>query len=113
MTRSEPLLLALWLTACPVGFGITIEQPPPPPPEPPMPASFEGDADPQLEALSAPGLFRAPSIHPDLYYYEADDLWYRYWRRGWYQAFHWNGAWFPPRKVPGPLLDRTPPARDP
>lgn len=74
-----------------------------PPPEPPVPAPFAGEEVPTLELLETEGLFRAPSVDPHLYFYAPDDLWYRYWREEWYQAFRWNGAWFPPASLPEPL----------
>jgi hypothetical protein len=100
------LSLAALLAGCPTNFGISIQPPPPLPPEAPVPPAFEGDADPPLEPLAAEGLFVAPTVDRQLYYYEPDDLWYRYWRDSWYQAFRWNGAWFPPRSVPEPLRSR-------
>ena len=104
-TAGLPTLLALLLLAgCPTGFGVQVVQPPPLPPEPPMPPSFEGETAPELEPTSSAGLFRAPTVDTQLYYYAPDDLWYRQWRGKWYQAFSWNGAWFPPRQVPEPIL---------
>ncbi len=97
------LLLAAALTGCPMNFGISVQPATPARPEEPMPPAFEGEVDPPLEALSAEGLFVAPAVNPHLYYSSSDDLWYRYWRGRWYQAFRWNGAWFPPRRVPESL----------
>jgi hypothetical protein len=104
-------LLALsGLVACmiPTGFGITVVQPPPivddPHPEP-----FEGEEDPELEASPVEGLFHAPAVHEHLYYYAPDDLWYRYWKQTWFQAFLWNGGWYPPRRVPEALYRVQPP----
>jgi hypothetical protein len=102
------VLLAAFLAGCPANFGVSIQPAPPPRPEAPMPPAFEGEADPPLEPFSAEGLFLAPSVDPHLYYYGPDDLWYRYWRGRWFQAFRWNGAWFPPQRVPEPLRSSSP-----
>ena len=107
------LLATLLLFACgPTSFGIWIEPPPEFPPEPPVPEAFTGEAAPDLVPAGMEGLSRAPSVDPHLYYYAPEDLWYRYWKKSWYQAFRWNGAWFPPSSVPAALRG-GPPATSP
>jgi hypothetical protein len=91
------------------GFGITIQQQPLPA-EPPAPERLKGDAPPPLEPFSVAGLFRVLA-EPDLYYFEPEDLWYRYWRGAWYQAFFWDGAWFPAESAPEPLREGPPAPR--
>lgn len=59
-----------------------------------VPKPFEGEEPPPLEATQKAGLFHAPSLGPNVYYFEPDDLWYRFGYRRWYQAFRWNGNWF-------------------
>ena len=102
------LLIALLLIGCLTGLGVQVVQPPPLPPEPPMPSRLTGEVAPELEATSVEGLFRASAEAPHLYYYAPDELWYRYWRGKWYQAFLWNGAWFPPRRTPEALRSVAP-----
>ena len=97
------------LACMPTAFGITIQPASPPRQEPPVPEPFGGEAEPTLEPGPLKGLFQAPGVHPHLYYYAPDDLWYRYWKGGWYQAFLWNGAWYPPRRVPEALHAVQPP----
>lgn len=79
--------------------------------EPPVPAPFAGKEPPALEPTDAAGLFMAPSLAPNVYYHDREDLWYRYAYRRWYQAFRWNGNWFilgeePPEILSGRKLMR-------
>lgn len=108
MTRARaPLVLCVALAGCIQG-STWIEPPPPEPPQPPMPkpfASQPAQATPALAPTAYTGLFRAPSVSENLYYYEPDELWYRRWKGRWYQAFAWDGHWFPPRQVPQALKD--------
>ena len=98
------IVSALWLSACvPQSFGLSIEPPPPPPPEIPVPPPFKGDEPPALEPTAFPGLQAAPSVDPTLYYYEPFERWYRHALNRWYEAFAWDGHWFPPERVPEPL----------
>jgi hypothetical protein len=85
-----------------------IEPPPLPPREPPVPKPLQSDAAPKLIECGVEGILRAPELDPRLYYVEAEKLWYRYWRRRWYQAFNWDGYWFPPEHVPEGLKDGPP-----
>ena len=104
--RSFMALSGLWLLACmPGSFGVWIEPPPALPPEPPLPARFEGAEPPQLEPTEFPGLAAAPSVDPTLYYYEPFERWYRHAFNRWYEAFAWDGHWFPPERVPESLKD--------
>ncbi len=113
--RATLLAAALGCAGCVsvTDFGLWIEQPPPPAPELPAPARFSGDAPPALVTTEQPGLLRAPTLSQDLYYYEPIELWYRRWRGRWYQAFTWDGHWFPPAgKVP-PAVAAVEPASAP
>lgn len=106
--KARRLLWAALLVGCvPVGFGVWIEPAPEPPPEPPVPTRLVGDRAPELEALDEPGLYRTRA-GPALYFHEPSGLWYRYWKGSWYQAFFWNGAWFPPESVPESLREGPP-----
>jgi hypothetical protein len=102
-------LAALLLAAC--KFDMWIEPPPEPPPEPPMPAPFQGEQAPPLVATSIEGVLAAPSVDAHLYYSSAERLWYRYAKGQWYQAFRWNGHWFPPENVPAELRAGPPDLR--
>jgi len=62
--------------------------------EPPIPNPFRGDTPPELEETEAEGVMAAPSLGPNVFYVESEDLWYRYRYKRWYQAFRWNGTWF-------------------
>lgn len=93
------------LAACqPTGFGITAT-PPPEVKQPPIPSPFRGEEQPVLERTDKQGLFSAPELAPNVYFYEAEDLWYRYAYRRWYQAFRWNGSWFILEEPPEILAD--------
>ncbi len=109
-----PLVLLTGLLGCmiPTAVGITIVQPPPIIDEP-VPEPFEGEGEPRLEPPPYEGLLRAPDVHEHLYYYEPDDLWYRNWKGSWFQAFLWNGAWYPPKRVPEVLYQVQPPPETP
>jgi hypothetical protein len=94
------LAMALLATLACMDAGLWVEQPPPAPPEIPVPPRFAGGEPPALERTEHPALLHAPSLAAGLYFYEPDGLWYRRWRGRWYQAFRWDGHWFPPRRVP-------------
>lgn len=107
--RTRTLLAAALtplLAAC-MAAGVTITTPPPVR-EPPLPPRLAGETMPELVPTDRPGLLVAPSVKVPLFYYEPDELWYRFWRRRWYQAFSWNGAWFEPDRVPPPLRKGPP-----
>jgi hypothetical protein len=97
------LLMVLLAAGCSSSFDVWVQPPPIPKPEPPLPPPFEGEQAPALEATTVQGILVAPPEFENLYYSEPDGLWYRYWRSRWYQAFRWNGNWFPPEDVPAPL----------
>jgi hypothetical protein len=99
--RAAALAAALAACGC-TSAGLSVYLPPEPA-EPVVPARFAGEERPALTPTDHPGLYRAPSVDRALYYWEPDDLWYRRWHGRWYQAFDWNGAWFPPEQVPEPL----------
>jgi len=98
------LALALLITGC-VDAAVWVEPPPPTRAEPPAPKPFRAESVPALEPTTYAKLFRAPSLSENLYYYEPDELWYRRWKGRWYQAFSWDGHWFPPKQVPQVLKD--------
>ncbi len=94
------------LAACtPTGFSITAT-PTPEPKQPPIPSPFSGEEEPVLEATDKDGLHMAPGLAPNVYFYEPEDVWYRYAYRRWYQAFRWNGSWFILDEPPDVLADR-------
>ncbi len=105
-TRPAAALTLLWLAGC-VGMnaGMSVTGPPEVR-QPPVPAPFDAEGPPTLEPTDTPGLSSAPSLAPNLYYYEPDDAWYRYAYRRWYQAFRWNGNWFILDAAPEILVDR-------
>ncbi len=82
-------------------FDVWVEPASPPIVDPPLPQRLEGEA-PALLETEFEGIQIAAN-HPELYYVQAEDLWYRYWRKQWYQAFNWDGNWFPPERVPKQL----------
>ena len=96
-------LVSLSLAGCfPQAFDIWIEKPPEVV-EPPIPDKFEAGAEPELIATEVPGLRAAPTLGPHVYYFEPDERWYRYAFNRWYEAFYWDGHWFPAAKVPEAL----------
>lgn len=105
------LRVAILLAGTACSFGIRIEPPPPPPPEIPVPRPYAAPAqvtppessEIRLQPSEYPGLDRAPDIDPRLFHSRADGLWYRYWKGRWYQAFRWDGYWFPPAELPDAL----------
>jgi hypothetical protein len=105
-------LLRAWLalgtvllaTACIQVVRTTQEQEP----EPRAPDPLISMTEPKLEPTGVEGLLAAPALDPTLYYYEPDELWYRYAYKRWYQAFRWDGNWFIPDDVPKAVKDRSP-----
>jgi len=93
------LSAALLGSGC-MSAGLWVEPPPAPRAEAPTPPPFEGKQAPALVRTEHPALLAAPELSASLYFYEPDGLWYRRWRGRWYQAFTWDGHWFPPRRVP-------------
>lgn len=73
--------------------------------EAPIPSPFEGSEAPPLEPTAHPGLQKAPSLGPNVYFHPAEDLWYRWAYRRWYQAFRWDGNWFVLMETPSILAD--------
>jgi len=100
-------LLILWLCGC-AQIGIQVTEIDPPDIPPPVPTPFRGDEPPALVTTETPGLMAAPSLDPTLYYYEPHERWYRWAFNRWYEAFTWNGSWFPPATVPDALTDLRP-----
>jgi hypothetical protein len=112
-SRALALAAALGLPAC-TDFALWVE-PQPEPKEIPVPPRFEAEEAPKLVPTEHPALLSAPTLSANLYFYEPDGLWYRRWRGRWYQAFTWDGHWFPPRRVPEVVRARgastSPPAK--
>lgn len=73
------------------------------------PDPFLAPGDPDLATTDVEGLFGAPELDPNCYFYEPEKSWYRYWNRNWFQAFRWDGAWFllRPEDVPAFLRGRV------
>ena len=65
------------------------------PPDPKTPAKLEGSSPPALEATKVEGVKHALIDTPDVYYYEANERWFRFALDRWFVAFLWNGQWFP------------------
>lgn len=82
--------LGALLSAC---IAVTVT-PVEPVKEGPIPKPFAGKEPPQLIPTEIEGLFRAPSLAPNVYFHEPEEDWYRYAYRRWYKAFRWNGNWF-------------------
>ncbi len=104
------MVAILIATGCVAQFnsGRWSTAPPPAPPEMPTPDPFMADAKPDLVKTALPGLFAAPSLDTQLFYYEPHERWYRWALNRWYEAFSWDGHWFPPEKLP-PEFDRMQP----
>lgn len=68
------------------------------PPDPKTPAKLKGAQAPALEATAIPGVKRAVLDEPDVYYHEARERWFRWALEGWFEAFLWNGQWYPVEK---------------
>ena len=111
--RLRSLGLGIWLAGCiPQAMGIVIIPPPPLPPEPPVPFPFEADASPARIPTATPGLDAAPSLDPSLYYSARRERWYRWAFNRWYEAFSWDGNWFPLEDPPEELEPFTPRASE-
>ncbi len=104
MRRAALAVAGLLCGAC-VAFGITTTVQPESR-EGPIPPPFQSDEAPALAASNVEGLFRAPSLGPNVYFHEPAQLWYRRAYRRWYQAFRWNGNWFILAKTPQILVGR-------
>ena len=100
--RLAGLLASLGLAACLSDFGVWVveEQPPP---EPRVPAPLQAEAAPQLMPTDRAGLLRAHVGAVELFYHEPEGLWYRRDGGRWFQAFRWDGYWFPPARLPQQL----------
>ena len=101
------LWLALGVTACVQisDSGIWIEADPPARPDPRPPKQLAGESAPELDPTEHDGLLRARGFREAIYYYEPDELWYRKDGALWFQAFHWDGHWFPAAEVPEALRE--------
>ena len=85
-----------------------VQTAPPMEPEPRTPDPLVSLEEPKLEPTEVEGLFAAPGLAESLFYYEPQELWYRYEYRRWFQAFRWDGYWFVPEKVPEVLKAMVP-----
>ena len=111
--RLRILCLGILLGGCiPQGLSIVVVPPPPLPPEPPVPFPFEADAPPERIATQTAGLEAASSLDPTLYYSVRRERWYRWAFNRWYEAFSWDGNWFPLEDPPEELEPYTPRARE-
>ena len=78
------------------------------------PNEFVTVEEPVQEPTGVDGLFRAPNIDKNLFYYAPDKAWYRWAYDQWFQAFRWDGKWYaiPEKDMPKPILtveiDRAP-----
>lgn len=99
MIRRVGPIAAFAAAACVTG-GIWVVEEPPPPPEPRVPPRIEANGPPELVPTDRAGLLQARVGPIELYYYEPDGLWYRRDGRRWFQAFRWDGYWFPPARLP-------------
>ena len=109
--RLAGLLASLGLAACLSDFDVWVveEQPPL---EPRVPAPLQAEAAPQLTPTDHAGLSQAQVGTVEVFYYEPDRLWYRRDGGRWFQAFRWDGYWFPPARLPQQLgVDETPSSR--
>ena len=107
-TRSATCWLSIALVLAGTACIQVVQTAPEMEPEPQTPDPLVSMEEPKLVPTDAPGLFAAPAIDPTLYYYEPDELWYRYSYRRWFQAFRWDGSWFVPEKVPDVVKARVP-----
>ena len=88
--RVLPTIAALTAAGC---IGLAVSQIPENT-EPPIPSPFRGDTAPELVPTETAGVLAAESLGPNVFYFEPEDLWYRYRFKRWYQAFRWDGTWF-------------------
>ena len=103
---SKILCILVVLACSGACVGLQVKQGPPADrPEVPIPAVFRSEEPPDLEPCPYPGLQRAPSLGPNIYFQESENLWYRRAYRRWYQAFRWNGNWFVLMETPAILAD--------
>ncbi len=74
------------------------------------PNPFTQESQGKLEATDTKGLFKAPELDKNCYYYEPKKEWYRFSYNRWFQAFRWDGYWFELRDedVPKFLRNRVP-----
>ena len=74
------------------------------------PNPFTTESQGKLEPTEFKGLFKAPELDKNCYYYEPKKEWYRFSYNRWFQAFRWDGYWFELRDedVPKFLQGRVP-----
>ena len=79
------------------------------------PNPFTKENQGQLEPTDFKGLFKAPELDKNCYYYEPKKEWYRFSYNRWFQAFRWDGYWFELRDedVPKFLQNRVPVVAEP
>ena len=103
--RLAGLLAILGLAACLSDVGVWVVEEPPRPPEPRVPPPLQAEATPPLLPTDRAGLLRAHVGAVELFYHEPEGLWYRRDRGRWFQAFRWDGHWFPPARLPQQLSE--------
>ena len=79
------------------------------------PNPFTKESQGKLEPTDFKGLFKAPELDKDCYYYEPKKEWFRFSYNRWFQAFRWDGYWFELRDedVPKFLQNRVPVVAEP
>jgi len=92
--------LGSWLLAllCIVAVGCVTVSTGENPPDPKTPARLRGAQAPELEPTAFPGVKKALTDEPDVYYHEARERWFRWALDAWFEAFLWNGQWYPVEK---------------
>ena len=83
------------------------------PPDPKTPPKLRGAEAPVLEPSPVPGVKKALVDAPDVYYHEARERWFRFALDSWFEAFLWNGQWYPVEEgqLP-PEIARLEPSRE-
>jgi hypothetical protein len=66
--------------------------------DPKTPSKLVGATAPELEPTAVSGVKKAKLDVPDVYYDEARERWFRWALDDWFEAFLWNGQWFPVEK---------------
>jgi hypothetical protein len=58
------------------------------------PNPFTNENQGKLEPTDFKGLFTAPELDKNTFYYAPKKEWYRFSYNRWFQAFRWDGYWF-------------------
>ena len=107
-SRRAAIAGTLPLVALLLGCIQVVQTAPPMEPEPQTPDPLVSLEDPKLQPTATEGLFAVPGLKENVFYYEPNELWYRYEYRKWFQAFRWDGYWFVPDKVPDAVKAQVP-----